>query len=93
VTVVESAKLPGRVGASTESYGSRENEYYMTTYAKGSAALTVARNAGPPAAFDAALHCYINANAWRIAKPADLAAALAGLPASLKVLTEAGALS
>jgi hypothetical protein len=34
----------------------------------------------------------VNANAWRIAKPADLAAALAGLPASTKVLQDAGAL-
>ncbi|HST67476.1 MAG TPA: M1 family aminopeptidase [Mycobacteriales bacterium] len=85
-------RIPGRVGASTDSYGPNESAYYATTYAKGSAALTAARNAGPPAKFDAALHCYINANAWRIAKPADLAAALAGLPASVKVLQEAGAL-
>jgi Peptidase family M1 domain len=92
VTTVESARLPGRVGASTESYGSDENGYYTTTYAKGSAALTAARNAGPPPAFDAALRCYINKNAWRIARPADLAAALAGLPASLKALQDAGAL-
>ena len=85
-------RLPGKVGASTESYGPNENAYYTTTYAKGSAALAAARAAGPPAAFDAALHCYINANAWRIAKPADLAAALAELPASVKVLRQAGAL-
>ena len=47
---------------------------------------------GPPAKFDAALRCYVNANAWRIAKPTDLAKALAGLPASTKVLQDAGAL-
>jgi hypothetical protein len=85
-------RLPGRVGDSTTSYGANEGAYYTTTYAKGSAALVAARDAGPAAKFDAALHCYINANAWRIAKPADLATALAGLPASVKVLQEAGAL-
>ena len=42
--------------------------------------------------FDAALRCYVNANAWRIARPADVAKALAGLPASLTVLQDAGAL-
>jgi aminopeptidase N len=85
-------RLPGRVGDSTTSYGADANAYYTTTYAKGSAALVAAREAGPPAKFDAALHCYVNANAWRIARPADLASALAGLPASVKVLQEAGAL-
>jgi aminopeptidase N len=85
-------KLPGDVGDSTADYGSNENDYYSTTYAKGSAALVAARAAGPPARFDAALRCYDNANAWRIAHPADLAAALAGLPASVRVLRAAGAL-
>ena len=66
--------------------------YYNTTYGKGAAALIAARAAGPPDRFDAALRCYVNANAWRIAKPADLATALAGLPASSKVLQDAGAL-
>ncbi len=92
VTSVDALRLPGRVGASTTSYGADENRYYAITYAKGSAALAAARNAGPAARFDAALHCYINANAWRIATPADLATALAGLPASVKVLRDAGAL-
>ena len=86
-------RLPGSVGQSTTHYGGNEGAYYRTTYAKGAAALTAARKAGPPAKFDAALRCYVNANAWRIARPADLAAALAGLPASLKVLRDAGALS
>ncbi|HEY6744711.1 MAG TPA: M1 family aminopeptidase [Mycobacteriales bacterium] len=91
-TDVGALKLPGKVGASTASYGPDENAYYRTTYAKGSAALAAARAAGPPAAFDAALRCYVNANAWRIATPSDLAAALAQLPASVTVLREAGAL-
>jgi hypothetical protein len=84
--------LPGDVGDSTTSYGANENGYYSTTYAKGSSALVAARNAGPGPQFDAALRCYVNANAWRIAKPADLQKALAGLPDSVKVLRAAGAL-
>ena len=85
-------KLPGKVGDSTTHYGRNGQAYYNTTYGKGAAALIAARDAGPPDKFDAALRCYVNANAWRIAKPADLAAALAGLPASTKVLQDAGAL-
>ena len=85
-------KLPGKVGDSTTDYGGNEKAYYNTTYGKGAAALIAARDAGPPDKFDAALRCYVNANAWRIAKPADLAAALAGLPASTAVLRQAGAL-
>ena len=85
-------KLPGKVGDSTTHYGGHESAYYNTTYGKGAAALIAARAAGPPDKFDAALRCYVNANAWRIAKPADLAKALAGLPASIKVLHQAGAL-
>jgi hypothetical protein len=88
----ESLRLPGKVGASTTSYGGNERAYYATTYAKGAAALVAARNAGPATDFDAALRCYVNANAWRIAKPADLATALAGLPDSVKILQDAGAL-
>jgi hypothetical protein len=84
--------LPGKVGDSTTHYGSDQDAYYNTTYGKGAAALIAARAVGPPAKFDAALRCYVNANAWRIAKPADLATALAGLPASTKVLQDAGAL-
>ena len=85
-------KLPGKVGDSTTHYGGDERAYYDTTYGKGAAALIAAREAGPPAKFDAAMRCYVNANAWRIATPADLAEALAGLPASTKVLQDAGAL-
>ncbi|HVE29182.1 MAG TPA: M1 family aminopeptidase [Mycobacteriales bacterium] len=85
-------KLPGKVGDSTTDYGGNEKAYYNTTYGKGAAALIAARDAGPPDKFDAALRCYVNANAWRIAKPADLAWALAALPASTKVLQQAGAL-
>lgn len=84
--------LPGRVGDSTTSYGDDERGYYDTTYGKGAAALTAAREAAGAARFDAAIRCYVNANAWRIARPADLAAQLTSLPAAVKVLRDAGAL-
>jgi aminopeptidase N len=83
---------PGRVDSSTESYGTNMYAYYFTTYNKGAAALAAARTAAGPAAWDAALRCYINANAWRIATPKDLAAAIEHLPKALAVLRKAGAL-
>jgi len=85
-------RLPGRVGASTAQFGSNEQAYFATVYGKGSAALTAARQAAGPDRFDAAVRCYVNANAWRIARPADLAGALAGLPKAIAVLRQAGAL-
>jgi hypothetical protein len=81
----------GRVGASTEEFGSGRR-YFPVVYGKGAAALLAARDAAGPERFDAALRCYVNANAWRIARPQDLARALAGLPRALAVLREAGAL-
>jgi hypothetical protein len=53
--------------------------------------LIVATPAGPDR-FDAALRCYANTLAWRIAHPADLARALAALPPAITVLRTAGAL-
>ena len=50
-----------------------------------------ARPAGAEA-FDAAIRCYVDANAWSIATPADVAAALADLPAALAPLIDAQAL-
>ncbi|MCL2780740.1 MAG: peptidase M1 [Actinomycetia bacterium] len=84
--------LAGRVDRPTADYGGDENDYYLVTYYKGAAALLAARDDAGGKAFDAALRCYANANAWRIANPADLAAALAGLPAALSVLRQAQAL-
>ena len=78
--------LPGDVGDSTTSYGADDKDYYRLTYGKGAAALRAARDAAGPAAFDAAIRCYVNANAWRIAEPSDLANALRDLPAALSVL-------
>lgn len=88
----EDLRGPGRVGDSTQSYGVDESGYYFTTYDKGSAALAAARQAAGASRFDAAIRCYVAKNAWRIAVPADLRAALSGLPAAIRVLERAGAL-
>ena len=85
-------QAPGTVDKSTESYGNDVDDYYFVTYDKGAAALKAARDEAGPAKWDAALRCYVNANAWRIANPPDLAAALKQFPKSLAVLTQAGAL-
>jgi hypothetical protein len=86
-------ELPGKVSGSMQDFANDMGGYYGTVYGKGAAALNAARTAAGPAKFDAALRCYINANAWRIVRPADLTKALAGLPQALAVLRKAGALS
>jgi Peptidase family M1 domain len=85
-------RIAGNVDRPTADYGSDGQDYYRVTYFKGAAALHAARAAAGPSRFDAAVRCYINANAWRIAVPSDLAEALAGLPAAVQVLKQAGAL-
>jgi hypothetical protein len=85
-------RAPGPVDASTESYGHDMGRYYFTTYDKGAAALFAARDAAGPAKWDAALRCYVARNAWRIANPSDLRAALVQLPAAVAELEKAGAL-
>ena len=75
-----------------QAWGGDEAAYYQTVYGKGSAALAAARSAAGATRFNAALRCYVNANAWRIARPADLARALRGLPKAVAVLRTAGAL-
>jgi len=84
---------PGRVGASMADFTGDPGTYFGTVYGKGAAALAAARGAAGPAEFDAAMRCYVNANAWRIARPGDFARALADLPAAIAVLRRAGALS
>ena len=83
---------PGTVDRSTESYGTRVSAYYFVTYAKGSAALQAARKAAGDAAWDAAVRCYVAANAWRIVTPADFEQAIARFPAAIAILRKAGAL-
>lgn len=82
----------GRVDTPTADYGSNEGDYYSVTYDKGAAALHAARQAVGADAFDSAIRCYINANAWTIADPQDVADALGDLPAALAILQDAGAL-
>ncbi len=84
---------PGPVDRPVAAYGTNAAGYFEITYDKGAAALHAARAAAGPAAFDAAIRCYVNANADRIATPGDLTAALRNLPAALAVLRKAGALS
>ncbi|MCW2528356.1 MAG: hypothetical protein JWM76_3216 [Pseudonocardiales bacterium] len=85
--------LPGPVDKPTADYGAQERLYYSITYDKGAAALHAARAAAGAEKFDVAMRCYVNANAWKIAEPRDLAAALKNLPAALAVLRKAGALT
>lgn len=84
--------MRGDVDKPTASYGNAEQLYYAVTYGKGAAALQAARAAVGGDKFDAAIRCYVNANAWRIANPSDLEAALSGLPAALGILRKAHAL-
>jgi Peptidase family M1 domain len=84
--------VPGHVDKPTASYGDAEHLYYAVTYGKGAAALHAARTAAGGDKFDAAIRCYVNANAWRIANPSDLEAALSAFPAALGILRKAHAL-
>lgn len=86
-----SASMPGNLDTGINDFPTAQ-AYYTTVYGKGSAVLAEARQRAGAARFDAAIRCYVNANAWRIARPADVAAALRGLPAALAVLRQAGAI-
>lgn len=82
----------GVVDTPTADYGANANDYYFVTYDKGAAALHAASDAVGADAFESAIRCYVNANAWTIADPSDVAAALADLPDALAILRDAGAL-
>jgi hypothetical protein len=69
-----------------------ERTYYRSVYVQGAAALLRARQLVGAARFDAAIRCYVRANAHRVARPGDLLRALKGLPAAVAVLRQAGAL-
>jgi hypothetical protein len=84
--------LPGEVGGSMADFDGSVGRYFDTVYGKGAAALLAAREAAGPDAFDEALRCYVDANAWSIATPLDLGVALADLPEALVVLAQAEAL-
>jgi hypothetical protein len=85
---------PGDVGDSMADFQAEggTDSYFDVVYGKGAAALLAAREAAGPDAFDAALRCYVDANAWTIATPADVGAVLADLPQAVEVLVRAGAL-
>jgi aminopeptidase N len=83
---------PGTVDKSTESYGDEVDTYYFVTYDKGAAALEEARAVAGAPKWDAAMRCYVNKNAWRVANPSDFEAAMKQFPKSIAVLTLAGAL-
>jgi hypothetical protein len=83
--------LEGPVGGSMADYPD-DHDYFTLVYDKGAAALLAARDAAGPDAFDAAIRCYVDANAWSIATPEDVYAALADLPAALSPLIDAQAL-
>ena len=69
-----------------------QDEYEALVYGKGAAALAAAREAAGEQAFDKAVRCYVESQAWTIARPEDLARALSDLEPALDVLVEAGAL-
>jgi hypothetical protein len=84
---------PGDAGDSMADFADDGTRFYFATvYGKGGAALQVARDAVGAQAFDAAVRCYVDANAWTIATPRDVGAVLADLPGAVAVLTQAGML-
>jgi hypothetical protein len=91
--VAERLSLSGDVGDSMADFADDGTiPYFATVYGKGGAALLAARDAAGAEAFDAAIRCYVDANAWSIATPADVGAALVDLPGAVVVLAAAGAL-
>jgi aminopeptidase N len=88
---VEGLGHDGAVGGAMTDFEDQD-EYERLVYSKGAAALWAARQAAGPAAFDQAVRCYVERQAWTIARPEDLAEALAGLQPAIDVLVEAGAL-
>jgi hypothetical protein len=83
--------LPEDVGQPMAAW-SGPQDYFSTVYGKGGAALLAARDAAGAEAFDAAVRCLVDATAWSVATPDDVATALADVPEALDVLVDAGAL-
>ena len=83
--------IDGDVGAAMDRFAG-DRKYFAVVYGKGAAALLAARKDAGAAAFDAAIRCYVDVNAWRIATPADLGAVLNHLGPAVAVLTRAHAL-
>ncbi len=83
---------PRAVDSPTSAFERDAAGYDDIVYFKGAAALIAARAAAGTAKFDAALRCYVNAHAWTVVSPQDVATAFAGLPAAVRVLRKAGAI-
>ncbi|TFV70166.1 peptidase M1 [Blastococcus sp. CT_GayMR20] len=83
--------LEGRVGGTMTDFADPRS-YFRLVYDKGGSALLAAREAAGAEQFDAAIRCYVDAAAWSIATPEELALALADLPQAIAVLNRAGAL-
>jgi hypothetical protein len=79
------------VGAGMDAFRTYRR-YAAVVYGKGAAALLTAREAAGGEAFDAAVRCYVDANAWTVATPADVRTSLAAVPDAVAVLDRAGAL-
>ena len=84
------SRLPGRVGRARSAICLRRQRGRPTTRSSTARApprCSPPRTGGRAGAFDAALRCYVNANAWRIAYPADLASRAApGCPRRRPIL-------
>jgi hypothetical protein len=63
----------GRLGRPTSYWDAFRRDYYADVYVQGVQALGAL---GPPAEVDCALRHYVAANAYRVARPADLISAL-----------------
>jgi hypothetical protein len=88
------SQVSDRVDQPTTAFGDgpdTEARYNDVVYTKAAAALLAARSAAGTAAFDAAMRCYVRANAWRVVDPSDVERAFAPLPAALTELRLAGA--
>jgi hypothetical protein len=93
VAVHEDPAALDRVGAPMSFWDTqRRGAYQDTVYAQGAGALLEARRKVGAARFDAAIRCFVNLHAHRIARPEDLRAALAALPTAIEELQAAGAL-
>ena len=61
--------LPGTVGGSMADYAGRRATYFDAVTARARPRCSPPATPAGPDEFDAALRCYVNANAWRIATP------------------------
>jgi hypothetical protein len=93
IGVHEDPSALDRVGAPMSFWDAQPRGAYQdNVYGQGAGALLEGRRRVGAKRFDAAIRCYVNLHAHRIARPADLRAALADLPEATRELQSAGAL-